>query len=63
MDVTEERLGWEVLGELGKNRFGHVMRRATPTTLVGVKIIRGADMDAIRQAIADQQDWVDSLDE
>ena len=62
MDVTKEELGGEVLGELGKNRFWHVMRRATPTTLVGVKIIRGADMDAILQAIADQQDWVDSLE-
>ena len=41
------------LRDLGKNSFGMTTRMPVPTTLVGRRVIRGADLAAIRRAMAE----------
>lgn len=44
VDVTISRRGREALRLLG--------RTGVPTTLVGLKVIKGSDSDAVRKALA-----------
>ena len=54
VNVTASERALQTLRDLGKNSFGVTTRMATPTTLVGRRIIRGADLAAIRQAMAER---------
>ena len=54
VNVTASERARKTLADLGKNSFGMTTRMPTPTTLVGRRIIRGADLTAIRQAMADK---------
>ncbi len=54
VNVTASERARKTLADLGKNSFGMTTRMPTPTSLVGRRIIRGADLAAIRQAMADK---------
>lgn len=54
-DVNQNRMAWQIHGELGRNYVGTVATRATPTTVVGTQVIRGNDVERIVQAITQQE--------
>ncbi len=51
VNVTASERARKTLADLGKNSFGMTTRMPTPTTLVGRRIVRGADLEAIRKAM------------
>jgi hypothetical protein len=46
-----------VLTQISKNGLGCSGLVGTPTLLVGTRVMRGADVDAIRKAMEDQANW------
>ena len=46
-----------VLARLSKTGLGCSLSVVTPTTLVGTRVIKGGDSNAITAAIAKQRDW------
>jgi hypothetical protein len=57
VDLRQEAEGRAIHGEIGRNRLGVVVSRATPTTVVGTKVIRGTSMARIEEALDAQADW------
>jgi len=47
----------EVLGQISRSRLGRAMEPLTPTTIVGTRVIRGPDADAVVAAVKQQHDW------
>lgn len=54
VDIYSSKLAQDIHGELGVNYLGTVGTRATPTTVVGTRVIRGNDVGAIMEAIAEE---------
>lgn len=54
VDVANNSVGREVHAHLGRNYLGTVATRATPTTVVGTRVIRGNDVEEVLQAITAQ---------
>lgn len=54
MNVNNSAKGREILSDLGKNALGVTTSTSVPTTIVGTKIIRGNDVEAILKAREDQ---------
>ncbi len=57
VDVTKDETAQEVLLELSKGRFGCSASMVTPTVLVGTRVIKGGDMQAIEAAREAQSNW------
>lgn len=55
LNTTTSKRAAQALRALGKNALGMTTSMATPTTLVGRRVIRGANLDAIREALAEQR--------
>jgi hypothetical protein len=53
VNITASQRAFQTLADLGKNSFGMTTRLPTPTSLVGRRVIRGADLAAIRRALAE----------
>jgi len=52
VDVAEGGVEREVLADLGRNHLGTVATWATPTTVVGTRVIRGNHVEEVLQALA-----------
>ncbi|MCE5237947.1 hypothetical protein LLH23_05595 [bacterium] len=55
VNVTASERAIQTLRDLGKNSFGMTTRMPTPTTLVGRRVIRGADVKRIQQALIEER--------
>lgn len=51
VNVATNETGRSIHAELGRNYFGTVATRATPTTVVGTEVIRGSNFEAVLEAI------------
>ena len=47
----------QVLAELNKDHFGRLVQPSTPTTIVGTRIVHGANIEAVIRAAKKQHDW------
>jgi hypothetical protein len=54
VDIKTSPHGREALQDISKKAFGESVSVATPTTLAGRRVIRGADLEAIRAALAEE---------
>jgi hypothetical protein len=55
--VTSDEAGLRALAEISKTGPGCTTSLATPTMLIGTRVIKGGDMQAIRAAIKKQANW------
>lgn len=56
VDVHGSELAGEIHADLGRNRLGTVATRATPTIVVGTRVLRGDDVEAVMEAIASENE-------
>jgi len=54
VDVDTNEVGRSLHGKIGRNYFGTVATRATPTTVIGTTVIRGNQVEAILKEISVQ---------
>jgi hypothetical protein len=57
VDSQRDAATKQVLAELNKDHFGRPMQPSTPTTIVGTKVIHGADIKAVVSSVKKQHDW------
>jgi hypothetical protein len=56
VDIDQDSVGRIVHRDLGRNYVGTIATLATPTTVVGTRVVRGADLQAIMEAVH-QESW------
>lgn len=56
VDIDHDPGGRMVFRNLGRNYLGTVATLATPTTIVGTKVVRGAELQAIIEAVK-EENW------
>ena len=54
VDIKGSASAREALQDISQKVFGATASADTPTTLAGRQVIRGANMEAIRKALADE---------
>lgn len=59
VDVNTNEAGRSLHGKIGRNYFGTVATRATPTTVIGTTVIRGNQIETILEEISLQNQKYD----
>lgn len=52
VNVAESEIASAELADLGRNHLGTVATRATPTVVVGTRVVRGNDVDKVLEALS-----------